>query len=91
MRLSRLTLLALAGLLISSADLSALAQDMPTDGGGDGQEVCAGGPGPECKVQEIESCTRWTIVELKIGTSTVISRECAEKTTTKKYYYWTKV
>ncbi|HSJ62671.1 MAG TPA: hypothetical protein VK922_02075 [Gemmatimonadaceae bacterium] len=90
MRIPRLTLLALAGLLVSTVELSALAQDMPTDAG-DGQEVCASGSGQECKVQEIESCTRWTIVELKIGTSTVISRECAEKTTTKKYYYWTKV
>lgn len=78
-------ILVLATALLSAGNV-ALANPELSDGDG---PVCATGPGSECKIQSSTKCTKYTIVELKIGLETVIVRQCAEETSYTKHYYWT--
>lgn len=85
MRSTRIIALAFATLLFSAANVALADPFLPDDGSG---SACGAGKGEECESKTVEACTKWVIVEVKVGTTTSTTRECQQKetTTTKKYY-----
>jgi hypothetical protein len=53
----------------------------------DGEAECSAGSKIECSRKSTSECTRWTLVEVQIGKSTHLQRECSTwvTTTTIKY------
>ena len=51
------------------------------------EAVCSSGSSKECSRKKVEECTGWELVEVQIGTTTQIRRECDTwvSTTTIKY------
>lgn len=86
MRSHKLVAIALSVMLFSAANVALADSFAPVED--DSGAKCGAGKGAECASKTVEACTVWTIVELKIGTTTSTSRECKEKvtTTTKQYY-----
>ena len=79
---------ALVAGLLATADIALADQFLPDDGSG--VPVCGPTSGPECGEKTVDGCTKYTIVQIKIGTETVISRQCSERTVTTTYQYWPK-
>ena len=81
----------MAGVLATAALLSAANVALATPQLSDGSDdpVCAQGPGHECRIDSVTRCTKYTIVELRIGLEVVVVRQCEEETTYRKHYYWT--
>lgn len=86
MRSHRLVIIALAVMLFSAANVALADSFAPVEN--DSGSGCGAGKAAECASKTVESCTKWVIVELKVGTTTSTSRECQQKvtTTTKQYY-----
>jgi len=87
MRLQWIAVPALIAGLLTTVNI-ALADQFALDGSG--VPECGPTAGPECEQKTVDSCTKWTIVSVKIGTETVISRQCSERTVTTTYRYWPK-
>lgn len=88
MRVQWIALPVLVGGLLAATDIALADQFQPTDDSG--VPVCVEAPGLECQINETDSCTKYTMVQIKIGTETVIQRQCSERTVTQKYTYWKK-
>ena len=88
MRLQWIAVPALIAGLLTTVNIALADQFLPDDGSG--VPECGPATGPECDQKTVDSCTKWTIVSVKIGTETVISRQCSERTSTTTYRYWPK-
>ena len=88
MRFQWIAIPALVGGLLATTDLALAHQLQPGDGSG--VPECVEKSGSECQVVKSDNCTKYTMVQIKIGTETVIKRECSERTVSEKYYYWKK-
>lgn len=89
MRPYRLFVLALTVMLFSAANVAFADPFAPVED--DSGSACGAGKGAECASKTVEACTKWVMVELKIGTTTSTSRECQQKETTTTKQYYTKV
>jgi hypothetical protein len=78
--------LALVAGLLATSRIALADQFLPDDESG--VPVCVTAAGLECTVESTDSCTKYTIVHVKIGTETVISRQCSERTVKTTYLYW---
>lgn len=76
---------ALVAGLLATANIAA-GQFLPDDGSG--EKKCVTAAGVECRVVKTDQCTKYTIVHVKIGTETVISRQCSERTAKETYMYY---
>ncbi|HUF29993.1 MAG TPA: hypothetical protein VMM77_04945 [Gemmatimonadaceae bacterium] len=86
MKLQWMVVPALVAGLLASTNLALADQFQP----GDGAAVpeCVTAAGLECRVAKTDKCTNYTIVHIKIGVETVITRQCSERTVTETYFYW---
>lgn len=66
----------------------ALADQFPSDGST--VPECVTAAGLECRVESTDECTKYTVVHVKIGTETIIERQCSERTVKNTYFYWKK-
>lgn len=72
--------------LLATANLGLAGQSLPDDGST--VKKCVTAAGVECNVVKTEDCTKYTVVHVKIGTETVITRQCSERTTKETYMYY---
>jgi hypothetical protein len=86
MRLQWVAVPALIAGLLATANIAFADQFLPDDGSG--VPECVAAAGLECRVEKTENCTSYSIVHVKIGTETVITRQCSERTVKETYFYW---
>ena len=88
MRLQWIAVPALLAGLLTTVNIALADQFLP----GDGSSVpdCVTAAGLECRVLNTDECTKYTVVQVKIGTETIIARQCSERTVKDTYLYWRK-